>query len=134
MTDKQHAPSTAAVSFTVMAGVLMVVLGAYHAIAGLTALFNDQFLVVGEKWVATFDVTAWGWIHLILGIAVIIAGIALFSGSVLARTVGVGLAGLSALANFLWLPYYPVWAVVMIAFDVFVIWALTAHGRDITRI
>ena len=134
MADHRDEPSTAAVTFTIMAGVLMVVLGAFHAVAGLTALFNDTFYVVGQKWVATFDVTAWGWIHLLLGIAVIIAGIALFSGNVLARSVGVGLAGLSALANFLWLPYYPIWGVIMIAFDAFVIWALTVHGRDVTRV
>jgi hypothetical protein len=74
----------------------------------------------------------WGWIHLVIGLAAVFAGFGLFSGRVWARTVGVLVAGLSIIANFAWLPYYPGWAVLIIAFDVFVIWALTAHGRDIT--
>jgi hypothetical protein len=43
-------------------------------------------------------------------------------------------AAVSVFANFVWLPYYPVWAILIIAFDFFVIWALTAHGRDINAI
>ncbi len=70
--------------------------------------------------------------HLLLGILVAVAGFFLFSGAVWARTVGVVLAVVSVVANFVWLPYYPpVWALVIIALDVFVIWALTVHGRDI---
>ena len=126
-------PSSAAVGVTVFAAVIMIMVGSFHVIAGLVALFNDTFYVVGEKWVFQFDVTTWGWIHVLMGILVATAGFFLFRGAVWARTVGVILATLSALFNFAWLPYYPIWAIAIIALDVFIIWALTAHGRDITQ-
>jgi hypothetical protein len=125
--------STAAAGLTVFAAVLMIMVGIFHAAQGLVAIINDTFYVVGEEYVFQFDVTTWGWIHLLLGILVAVAGFALFSGAVWARTVGVALAVLSAVANFLWMPYYPFWSIAIIALNVFVIWALTAHGRDITR-
>ncbi len=62
--------------------------------------------------------------HLSLGVLVVLAGAALFTGAMWARVVGITLAGLSMIANFMWLPYYPVWAIVLIAVDAFVIWAL----------
>ncbi len=89
--------------------------------------------MVGEEWIFQFDVTTWGWIHLLFGILVALAGVFLLQGAVWARTIGVILAGFSALLNFIWLPYYPLWGIVVIALDVFVIWALTAHGRDIAQ-
>jgi uncharacterized membrane protein (DUF106 family) len=78
-----------------------------------------------------FDITAWGWIQLTLGVILIASGIGIFSGNVTARTVGVIIAGLAAIVNFAWLPYYPVWSIIVIAICVTVIWAHTAHGRDI---
>ncbi|HEU4490657.1 MAG TPA: hypothetical protein VFR74_07280 [Jiangellales bacterium] len=125
--------SAGAAGLTVFAAVLMIMVGIFHAAQGLVAIVNDTFYVVGEEYVFQFDVTTWGWIHLLLGILVAVAGFALFSGAVWARTVGVALAVLSAVANFLWMPYYPFWSIAIIALNVFVIWALTAHGRDITR-
>jgi hypothetical protein len=88
---------------------------------------------VGEKWVFAFDLTTWGWIHLVVGLIVALAGYFVLTGAVWARTVGVIMAVLSALLNFVWLPYYPVYSVVVIALDVLVIWALIAHGREIAR-
>ena len=125
--------SGTAVGFTVFASVMMLMMGVFQAIVGVVALVNDEFYVVGSQWVFQFDATTWGWVHLILGIVVGLAGVALFSGAVWARTVGVLLAVVSAFASFAWLPWYPVWGVVMIAISFVVIWALTAHGRDITR-
>ena len=124
--------SGAAIGMTIFAATMMIMIGIFQAIQGLIALFNDTFYVVGQKWVFEFDVTAWGWIHLILGIVVAVAGFFLLQGAVWARTIGVILAVISAVFNFAWLPYYPVWSTILIALDVFVIWALTAHGRDIT--
>ncbi|KQT02275.1 DUF7144 family membrane protein [Cellulomonas sp. Leaf395] len=120
-----------AVGLSVFAGTLLVLVGVLHAVQGLVALFNDTFYVVGQEWTFSFDVTTWGWIHLLLGVLVAFAGFFIFRGAVWARTVGVAVAVLSAIVNFAWLPYYPVWGLVVIALDVFVIWALTAHGRDI---
>ena len=125
--------SGTAVGFTVFASVMMVMMGLFQAFVGVVALVNDEFYVVGSQWVFQFDVTTWGWVHLTIGIVVLLAGMALFSGAVWARTVGVLLAVVSAFASFAWIPWYPVWGVVMIAISFFVIWALTAHGRDITR-
>jgi hypothetical protein len=124
--------SDLAVGVSVFAGTLMVLIGILHAIQGVVALVNDTFFVVGAKWTFSFDVTTWGWAHLLIGIVVAFAGFFVFRGAVWARTVGVLLAVVSAVVNFTWLPYYPVWALVVIALDVLVIWALTIHGRDVT--
>lgn len=125
--------SSAAVGVTVAAGIIMLLSGSLQAMQGVVALFNDTFYVVGEEYVFEFDVTTWGWIHLIMGVIVAVAGVGLFQGAVWARTVAVVMASVSIIANFLWMPYYPIWSLTIIAFDVFVIWAATSHGRDITR-
>jgi hypothetical protein len=125
--------SGAAVGFTVFASLMMIVIGAFHAISGLVGIIENEFFVATPNYIFEFDVTTWGWIHLILGIVVVIAGFSLFSGAVWARTFGVFLAVLSAIANFAFIPYYPLWSIVIIALDVAVIWALTAHGRDIVE-
>ena len=126
-------PSGAAVGLTVFAGTVMIMVGVFQAIQGVVALFNDEFYVVGEKWTFSFDITTWGWIHLLVGIVLIAAGFFLFQGAVWARVVGVGVVAISAVLNFMWLPYYPLWGMLIIALDAFVIWALTAHGRDIVK-
>ena len=125
--------SSWAVGYEAFAGIMLAVIGVFHVIAGIVALVEDEFFVVGQEWVFQFNVTTWGWIHLIAGIVVFVAGIGIFSGNVAARTIGVIVAAISAIANFLWLPYYPVWSILIIALDVAVIWALTIHGRDIAE-
>jgi hypothetical protein len=122
-----------AVGVTVFAATMMILIGVLHAVQGLVALLNDSFFVVGEEWVFEFDVTTWGWIHLLAGALVVVAGFFVLGGAVWARAVGVAVASLSIVLNFIWLPYYPVWSLVIIALDIFVIWALTLHGRDIVR-
>ena len=123
--------SSAAVGSAGFAGVMLVIIGVFDVIQGLVAVINDEFFVVTQEWVFEFDITAWGWIHLILGAVLIASGIGIFSGNVAARTVGVIVAALTMIANFAWMPYYPVWSIIMIAISMAVIWALTAHGRDI---
>jgi hypothetical protein len=124
-------PNAWAVGWAMFAGVMLVIQGCWWLIAGLIALFNDTFYVVGQEYIFQFDVTTWGWIHLILGVVVFFAGVGLFTGAVWARTVGVFLALVSAVVAFAWIPYYPFWAIMIAASAVFVIWALTAHGRDV---
>jgi hypothetical protein len=124
--------SSWAVGWTIFASIMLMLGGAFQAIYGMVALFNDEFYVVGREWTFEFDVTTWGWVHLILGIAVALAGAGLFSGNVAARSVGVIVASISAVANFMSLPYYPIWSTLVIVLDIAVIWALTLHGRDIT--
>ncbi len=130
-TTGERGYSGGAVGLITFAGILMIMTGIFHAVQGLVALANDTFWVAGEEYVFQFDLTSWGWIHLIAGAVVALAGVALFQGSVWARTVAVILACASILASFLWMPYYPVWSVIVIAFDIFVIWAVTVHGRDV---
>ena len=125
--------SEAAVGWTWFAGIMMLLLGVFWAFAGLVGILEDDILVATPNYVFKFDVTTWGWIHLILGIVVFLAGFALFQGAVWARTVGVILAGISALVGFVWLPWYPIWGIIFIVIAVFVIWALTVHGRDVTK-
>jgi hypothetical protein len=133
--------SGVAVGFTYFAVAMMFLIGSFHLIAGLTGIFENEIYSVvpavgteqsGDAYFLQFDVTTWGWIHAIAGVVVLIAGFALLSGAVWARTIGVILAGISAIANFAWLPWYPIWSIVMIAVSVTVIWALTVHGRDVT--
>lgn len=128
--DRQ--PSGAAVGWTVFAAFMLILVGTFDIIAGLAGIIEDQFYVATPNYILEFDATTWGWIKLLWGTIVLLAGFALFGGAVWARTVGVIAAVISAIANFAWLPVYPVWAITIIAIDIAVIWALTAHGRDIT--
>jgi hypothetical protein len=125
--------SGVAVGFTAFAAWMMILVGTFHVIDGLSAIVKDEFFVPANGYLFKFDATTWGWIHLIVGIIVVLAGFGLFSGAVWARTVGVILAAVSAIASFAYLPWYPIWAIAIIALDVTVIWALTAHGRDIAE-
>jgi hypothetical protein len=114
------------------AGTIMVMLGAFHAIQGLVAIFKDDYFLVGKSGlVVNVDYAAWGWLHLILGVIVAIAGVSVVAGRVWARIVGVTLALTSAVVNVAFLAAYPLWSVMMIALDVTVILALTVHGGDV---
>ena len=116
------------------AGGIMIMAGIFQATAGLVALFNDDvYVVVSDQLALTLDYTQWGWVHLILGAIVAAAGVAVFSGRVWARTVGVLLAGLSALAHLLFIPAFPLWSLIVIAMDVLVIYALCVHGGELRR-
>lgn len=120
-----------AFGFIMFAGVMMIVIGMFQALQGLVAIFEDTFYVVSPNYWLEFDVTAWGWIHLIAGIVVAAAGVSLLSGQTWARVVAIVVAGLSAFANFMFIPYYPVWSLVIIALNIIVIWAVAAHGREL---
>jgi hypothetical protein len=128
---EQDSTSGWAVGFILFAAMMMIMAGIFQAFAGLVAIFNDNFYLATRNYVFQFDATSWGWIHLILGIVVVLAGWSLLAGRTWARVVGITLAVLSAFANFAFIPYYPFWALLIIALDIFVIWALAAHGRDL---
>lgn len=133
MSDQQNY-SGAAVGFTMFASVMMMVIGVFQALAGLGAIINDDRLYATQDAVIKLDTTGWGWIHLILGVVIFLAGLGLLQGQVWARTAAVILAALSAIANFVWMPIQPWWSIIIIVLDVFVIWAVTVHGRDITKV
>ncbi len=118
-----------AIGFVAFAAVIMMLIGSFQVIAGLAAIFEDEFFVVGPNYVYDVDVTAWGWIHLILGVIIFAAGAGALSGATWARVVGITLAFISAVANFFFIPYYPVWSIVIIALNIAVIWALSVYGR-----
>ncbi len=131
--QQEPPPSGLATGLIVFAGVMMIVAGGFQTLAGLVAIFEDEFYVRTPNYLLEFDATSWGWVHLLLGLLLLFAGLAVLNGKVWGRTIGVILAVLSALANFAFIPYYPFWSITVVAVDIFVIWALTAHGRDITR-
>jgi hypothetical protein len=115
------------------AAVMMIFGGVMSILEGIAAIAHDDVLVVTHGYAYQFNVTSWGWIHLVLGCLVVLAGLSLIRGALWARLVGIFLAGLSVVANFIWLPHYPLWAIVLIAIDVFVIWALAtadSHGHQ----
>ncbi|HVD24938.1 MAG TPA: hypothetical protein VNB86_03000 [Gaiellaceae bacterium] len=130
MSTRSKPVSGWAVGFTAFAGAIMLMVGIFQAFAGLAAILNDEFFVRRPNYTYDIDITGWGWIHLIIGIIVAAAGFAVFSGAAWARAVGITIALLSAIANFFFIPVYPVWAVLIIALDVVVIWALATYTED----
>ncbi len=124
----ENRPSGWAMGWATFAAIMLMLGGVWGVIVGIA---QDDLYLVSPDWAVEFSTTTWGWIHLIAGVLLFLSGIGIFSGNVLARTVGVIVAGLRAIANFAWMPYCPVWSIVAIAVDIAIIWALTAHGRDL---
>lgn len=118
--------------WTIFAGVLMVMAGMFGAINGLIALFNDEAYLVTENHLVAFDFTQWGWIHLIAGGILILAGLAVgATGATWARILGVIVAGFHALSQFGFIEAYPFWTLTILALDVVVIYGLLVHGEEI---
>jgi len=115
------------------AGAMMLVVGGLEVIAGLVALFKHTYYVVTPSHLLVFNYTAWGWIHLLLGILIFLAGIAVMAGQLWGRIIGVFLAVLSFIANIAFLSSYPIWSVIAIIIDVMVIYALTVHGGEVAE-
>jgi hypothetical protein len=128
MTQYEPQPSSWAVGGALFAGVMMIMIGVFQIVAGIAAIAEDDFYVKTPNYVFNLDVSAYGWIHLLLGVLVVFAGWALIAGRVWGGMVGIALATLVAIANFLWIPYYPFWSILTIALAVWVIWALTRPG------
>jgi hypothetical protein len=110
------------------AATMLILIGMFQAIDGLVAIFNDEFFVRTANYTFDLDVTAWGWIHLILGVLLVFTGWGLYAERTWAGVVAIFLAMLSAIANFFFIPYYPFWSILVIALDVWVIWAVTRPG------
>lgn len=116
--------------WTYFASIMMLLAGGMQAIAGLVALFKDQYYLVTQNGLVAFNFTTWGWIHLAIGVLVFCAGLAVLAGSTWGRFVGVFFAVLSALANLAFLAAYPLWSIMVIIVDVLVIYGLTMHGTE----
>jgi hypothetical protein len=125
-------PTTGWVGWVMFAAVFMMIIGAMNAIQGLAALFRDEayWVTLGGN-VLTFDVTTWGWIHLLFGILLVVVGVLLMRGSTFARVLGVILVALNLIAQFSWTTLYPFWALIAIIIDVLIIYALIVHGREL---
>jgi hypothetical protein len=121
-------PSGWALGGVLFAACMLMLAGTFQLLAGLVALIDDDFYVVTRNYTFDLDVTAWGWIHLIIGAALLLVGLGLFNRSTWAGVGALAIAILSAIANFFFIPYYPIWALVLIGIDVWVIWALTRPG------
>ena len=120
------------VGLVIFAGVMLVMLGGFQAMEGIVAIIRDEYyLVTRNGLVIDLDYTTWGWIHLVLGLLAAAAGVGIFAGQMWARVLGIVIAVLSALANMAFLAAYPIWATIMIAVDVLVIYALAMHGREV---
>lgn len=125
---------TAWVGWIAFAAFMMFLVGLFHAIAGLVALFKDEYFLVGrEGLVVNVDYTTWGWIHIVGGAVMILAALGLLLGNLLARLVAVLIAIASAVVNIAFLEAHPMWATIMIAIDILVIWALIVHGDEMKR-
>jgi hypothetical protein len=127
MSDRDDGGWGAWVTF---AGVMMMLLGGWHAISGLGGIVENEFLVATPNYIFEFDVTTWGWVHLILGVFVALAGYFVIKGALWARMVGILLVVIGAIVNFLYLPVYPIWGIIMIVVDVTVIYALATYERE----
>src|SRR4029450_10985904 len=116
--------------FSAFAGAVLILIGIFEFFQGLAAVVNDDFFVITSRYAYDLDTTGWGWIHMIIGLVLFAAGLGIFSGATWARAVGITVAVITAVANFFYIPYYPVWSVLIIALCIIVIWALASHRAD----
>ena len=112
------------------AGVLMIMMGMLNAIQGLVALFDQNYYLAGPNNVLVFDLTTWGWVHLVIGVLVLATGVSLLFDATWARVVTVILAGLESVAQLAFIGVYPLWSTIMITLCVLVIWAIVVHGDE----
>ncbi|MFF2554242.1 hypothetical protein ACFVUS_24800 [Nocardia sp. NPDC058058] len=114
----------------IAAAILLVTVGVLDLLQGISAVAADQLYVAGLEYIYRFDTTAWGWIHIVTGIVLVLTGIGLMSGTAWGRVAAMTVASLSIIANFMSLPYYPAWSMLIIVLDVVIIWAIGSwHSR-----
>ena len=119
-------------SLIVFAGVMLAVVGLFQFMTGLTALFNDEILVVrSDSLIVALDYTYWGWLHLLLGAVALVASYLLLRGNMVGRVVATIIAAVNTLVSFAFLPAQPWWSLLTIAFNVVVIYAITTHGAEL---
>ena len=117
-----------AVGGITFAVVMMLMIGVFQIINGLVAIIDDDFYLRTENYTFNIDTSAWGWIHLLIGILLLLAGYGLYTGATWGAAVAIVMAVLAAVENFFFIPYYPFWSILVIALCVWVIWSLTRSG------
>ena len=130
-TDERGVSGWAIAGIT-FAAVMLMLIGVFQAFEGLGAIIDDEFFIVGENYAFDLDTSAWGWIHLLIGMLVLVTGVSLWRGQTWAAVTAIVLAGLSAVANFFFIPYYPFWSLLIIAMNIWVIWAITRPGATLS--
>ncbi|HVN12418.1 MAG TPA: hypothetical protein VMT69_10005 [Kineosporiaceae bacterium] len=117
---------------SVFAALLLIMMGVMQALEGLAALIHGDFFSVSNEYAYRANTTAWGWGHLLVGILAVVVGFGIFAGVAVARYTGIAVAFVSAVGNFLFIPYYPFWAILLVALNIAVMWALA--GFDPRRL
>lgn len=118
-------PSTLALTTSGFAGTMLIMVALFQILQGIAAVAADDVYVTGIEYVYQLDVTSWGWVHIVVGAIALATGIGVLAGQAWAYVVGIFLAVVASIANFAFLPYYPIWSAIVIAFNVAVIWALS---------
>jgi hypothetical protein len=114
----------AVIGFTALAGTLMLLGGLWMVTVAIVALSHGHVFSTAPAYTFRYNIRGWGWTELALGVVLFAAGMCVFLGMAWARYVGAFFAALSAIANFVFIPYQPLWSIIMIAIDAFIIWAL----------
>jgi len=109
------------------AGVLLIIGACFEVLQGAAAVSDPDFFADGSPYLYDFNVTAWGWIHIVLGVVSAIIAIGIFMSKSWAWMAGIVVVGLTIISNFLSIPHHPVWSVTVIAIDFAIIWALTVQ-------
>lgn len=129
--DTREPVATGWTGWVAFGGYMLMLVGVFHAVEGLVAIFDDGYYVVTSRGlVVDFDYTVWGWVHLGLGVVTIAVGVGLLTGNIVARVLGVIIAGVSAVVSLGFIAAYPIWSIAVIALDVIVIYAIVAHGKE----
>jgi hypothetical protein len=110
------------------AATMATLVGTFQILQGLVAVFNDEFYVVTRNYTFDLDVSAWGWIHVLIGVLMLGVAFGLYARALWAVIGGLAIAMLSALSNFFFIPYYPIWSLLLIAINLWIIWSLTRPG------
>ncbi len=121
------------VGWVYFAGFLMLAQGAFQTFLGVLALVNNNVYVVGENQIVAFNFTAWGWIHIVLGVLLVSAAAAVFSGKLWGRVIGAIMVTLSLLGNLAFLPAYPIWSILLVSLDTVLLYALLVRGDEAVR-
>ena len=125
--DEGDFPWAAGVSM--FAGIMLVIVAGFQILEGISAIADDKVFVTDADYVYAFDITTWGWIHLVFGLIGLLTGIGILARQGWAWLVGILIAALSMISNFAYLPYFPIWALTVIAIDVVIMWALISMVR-----
>ena len=127
--DRYEGGAAASLGGATLAAVLMIFTGLVGFFQGLVGLIHGGFYTVHPNYIFTVGSWGRGLTQLILGAVIFAAGACLLLGMAWARVVGIVIAVLYGVASFLFLPWYPFWSLILIALNVFIIWALATMGR-----